>query len=110
MTVKIKDPGSAFTHFIGMMMAVFAFSMAAAFTIYMTTNALMTLAITGITTLILTAREKRLEKLEAQGIVIKSRAEKRAERKAGGASNALRVKTPKATASRPSYDRRNVKK
>ena len=24
MIVKIKDPGSAFTHFIGMMMAVFA--------------------------------------------------------------------------------------
>ena len=24
MTIRIKDPGSAFTHFIGMMMAVFA--------------------------------------------------------------------------------------
>jgi len=90
-----------------LMMAVFAFSMASAFTIYMTTNALMTLLITGVTTLILTAREKRFEKLEAAGVIIKTRAEKRAERKAGGVT---RTKTPRANTARPSYDRRNLKK
>lgn len=52
------------------MMAIFAFSNASAFTIYMVTNGAMSLFLLGASTLILNIREKRIAAREAAGFVV----------------------------------------